>query len=62
VAGYARVENGALTVLGLVGRPDGSELISDRTSGSAGDAGKLGSALADALLQRGAAVILAASA
>jgi hydroxymethylbilane synthase len=53
VAGYARVENGALTVLGLVGRPDGSELISDRTSGSA---------LADALLQRGAAVILAASA
>jgi hydroxymethylbilane synthase len=61
VAGYARVENGALTVLGLVGRPDGSELISDRTSGSMGDAGKLGIALADALLHRGAAAILAAS-
>jgi hydroxymethylbilane synthase len=62
VAGYARVENGALTVLGLVGRPDGSDLISDRTSGNVSDAGQLGIALADALLHRGAAAILAASA
>jgi len=61
VAGYARVESGALTMFGLVGRPDGSELIADRISGSAGDARNLGIALADALLKRGAGAILEAN-
>ncbi len=60
VAGYACVESGALTIRGLVGRPDGSEIIADRASGSASDAAKLGLALADALLHRGAGEILAA--
>ncbi len=61
VAGYACVESGALTILGLVGRPDGTEIIADRASGNAGDAAELGLALADALLQRGAGEILSAS-
>jgi len=62
VAGYAHIEDGTLTMLGLVGRPDGSEIISDRTSGSVADAPSLGIALADALLHRGAGAILLASA
>jgi len=62
VAGYASVEGEGLTILGLVGRPDGTQVISDRASGSAGDAAKLGIALAEALLSRGAGAILADSA
>jgi len=62
VAGYARIESGVLTILGLVGRPDGSEIISDQASGSVGDAAKLGTSLAEALLARGAGAILVASA
>ena len=62
VAGYARLDGAGLTILGLVGRPDGSEIITDRASGGVGDAAQLGIALADALLHRGAGAILAASA
>jgi hydroxymethylbilane synthase len=61
VAGYARVRDGRVALLGLVGRPDGSEIIADQASGSAGDAVKLGIALADTLLARGAGAILAAT-
>ena len=63
VAGYARLVAGQITMLGLVGRPDGSELIADkisgRISGKSGEAAKLGEKLADALLARGAGAILA---
>ena len=67
VAGYARLVDGQVTMLGLVGRPDGSELIADKisgkisvmTSGKSGEALELGVKLADALLARGAGAILA---
>jgi hydroxymethylbilane synthase len=59
VAGYARLLDGQVTMLGLVGRPDGSELIADSTSGTSDDAAELGVKLADALLARGAGAILA---
>jgi hydroxymethylbilane synthase len=61
VAGYARVLNGHLVMQGLIGRPDGSELLADHASGSAALAGAVGVRLADALLSRGAAAILAAA-
>jgi hydroxymethylbilane synthase len=61
VAGFARVEGGTLTMLGLVGRPDGSEILTDRKSGGAVDAAQLGTNLANALLRRGAGAILQAS-
>jgi len=63
VAGYARLVDGQVTMLGLVGRPDGSELIADKISGKmsgrSGEAAQLGVRLADALLARGAGAILA---
>ncbi len=59
VAGYARIERGRVVVLGLVGRPDGSELIADRIDGQPDEAVELGVKLADALLARGAGTILA---
>ncbi|HEX7507287.1 MAG TPA: hydroxymethylbilane synthase [Polyangia bacterium] len=59
VAGYARLVDGQITMLGLVGRPDGSELIADKISGKPDEAAKLGVKLADALLARGAGTILA---
>ncbi len=59
VAGYARIEGGQVVMLGLVGRPDGSELIADRMSGQPSRAAELGVKLADALLARGAGAILA---
>lgn len=62
VAGYARIEQDRLVMRGLVGRPDGSELLADHASGSPGDPTAVGIALAEALLRRGAAAILAASA
>jgi len=62
VAGYACLDGGVLVLRGLVGRPDGSEVISDRVSGKAEAAARLGAELADAMLHKGAAAILAASA
>jgi len=62
VAGYARLVDRQVTMMGLVGRPDGSELIADRISGMiSGGSGALdlGVKLADALLARGAGSILA---
>jgi hydroxymethylbilane synthase len=61
VAGYARVEGDGLTMHGLVGRPDGSAVLSDHSAGLARDAAQVGTVLADALLRRGAGAILAAS-
>jgi hydroxymethylbilane synthase len=62
VAGYARVVGDKLTILALVGRPDGSEIITERAEGGRADGTRLGIGLADALLRRGAGAILAASA
>ena len=59
VAGYSELDNGILHLRGLVGRPDGSELVLGEISGPAADAELLGQQLADDLLARGARPILA---
>jgi hydroxymethylbilane synthase len=58
VAGHATLAEGRLTVAGLVGRPDASEMIRETVSGVPGDAAVLGADLARRLLARGADRIL----
>jgi hydroxymethylbilane synthase len=58
VAGHATLDGDELTVRGLVGRPDASEMIRETVSGAPGDAVALGNALAARLLHRGADRIL----
>ena len=58
VAGYSELDNGILHLRGLVGRPDGSEMIRSEISGPVADAEQLGQQLADDLLARGARPIL----
>jgi hydroxymethylbilane synthase len=58
VAGHATLAGDELTVRGLVGRPDASEMIRETVSGPAADAVALGNALAARLLTRGADRIL----
>lgn len=59
VAGHARVDGQQIEVLGLVGRPDGTDLLRERVTGARKDAAALGLALGDRLLARGADRILA---
>ncbi len=59
VAGHATLDGDRLTVRGMVGRPDASEILTDLVSGSASDARRLGSELARRLIASGAARILA---
>jgi hydroxymethylbilane synthase len=58
VAGHATLADGRLTVAGLVGRPDASEMIRETVSGAPGDAAAMGAELARRLLARGADKIL----
>ena len=58
VAGYSELDSGILHLRGLVGRPDGTEMIRGEISGPADDAEQLGQQLADDLLARGARPIL----
>ncbi len=58
VAGYATLTDGRLTIAGLVGRPDASEMIRESVSGGPETAGELGAELAHRLLARGADAIL----
>lgn len=58
IAGYAVLDGGNLTLRGLVGRPDGSEVVRGEVSGPQQEAEKLGITLADDLLKRGAEAIL----
>lgn len=58
VAGYSELVNGVLELRGLVGRPDGSDIIHGAISGPPGDAVALGRELAEDLLGRGADAIL----
>jgi hydroxymethylbilane synthase len=58
VAGHATLDDGRLTLTGLVGRPDASEMIKDAVSGGPADAAALGAELARRLLARGADRIL----
>jgi hydroxymethylbilane synthase len=58
VAGYATLADGRLTIAGLVGRPDASEMIRETLSGAPETAAALGAELARRLLVRGADAIL----
>jgi hydroxymethylbilane synthase len=58
VAGHATLAEGRLTVAGLVGRPDASEMIRESVTGAPADAAALGAELARRLLARGADRIL----
>jgi hydroxymethylbilane synthase len=58
VAGFSELVEGVLELRGLVGRPDGSDIIHGAISGPAADAVALGRELAEDLLARGADVIL----
>jgi hydroxymethylbilane synthase len=59
VAGHAVVDGDDVVLSGLVGRPDASEILREESRGPASRAAAIGAALADRLLARGAARILA---
>lgn len=58
IAGYAEISHGVIVLRGLVGRPEGGELVEGVISGRPEDAEELGRVLADDLLSRGAREIL----
>lgn len=58
IAGHAELTGTELRLRGLVGRPDGTALVRGEISGSTEQASRLGIALADDLLSRGAGEIL----
>jgi hydroxymethylbilane synthase len=60
IAGHAELEGDQVFLRGLVGRVDGSEIISDEIRGPVADVESLGTRLADSLLSRGADAILKA--
>jgi hydroxymethylbilane synthase len=59
IAGFALLEKGKIWMRGLVGRPDGSEMLEAEVNGSAEQAEMLGIQLAEKLLSQGAEKILA---
>lgn len=58
IAGFAEFDHNVIVLHGLVGRPDGTELIRGSISGKPEDVEELGRVLADDLLSRGAGEIL----
>jgi len=58
IAGYAILDNDEIYLRGLVGRPDGSEVVRAQIRGPRDQAEALGAELADQLLNDGADVIL----
>jgi len=58
VAGYSLLHDGVIELRGLVGQPDGSQIIRGDVRGAAEQAEALGKQLADDLLARGARTIL----
>lgn len=58
IAGYAVLNTDGIWLRGLVGKPDGSQLLTGEIRGPAAAAARLGTRLAEELLQRGADVIL----
>jgi hydroxymethylbilane synthase len=59
IGGYAELDHGVIVLHGLVGRPDGTEIINGSVSGHPEAAEELGIVLAEDLLARGAGEILA---
>jgi hydroxymethylbilane synthase len=60
IAGFAELRGETLRLRGLVGHPDGTEVVRGETSGPRSEAERLGADLAGDLLARGADRILAA--
>jgi hydroxymethylbilane synthase len=60
IAGYAMLESGNLWLRGLVGEPDGSQIIRGEVEGSVEEAQAMGEGLAERLLEWGADSILQA--
>ncbi|MBI3773353.1 MAG: hydroxymethylbilane synthase [Gammaproteobacteria bacterium] len=58
IAGHATLQGDQLYLRGLVGRPDGREMVRGEIRGPAAKAAQLGVTLAEDLLSRGARVIL----
>lgn len=58
IGGYAELAGDVIELHGLVGSPDGNTVYSERIAGAAGDAAKLGTALAERLLGAGARALL----
>ena len=58
IASYGRTEGDRIFLEGLVGRPDGSEIIRGSAGGDVSDPEALGVSLAEQLLERGARTIL----
>jgi len=58
IGGYAELDGDTLLIRGLVGRPDGSEMVRGEIAGRADEAVYLGTTLAEDLLARGAGDIL----
>ncbi len=58
IAAYGRTDGDAVLLQGLVGRPDGSEIVRGSARGGAADPEGLGVGLAEQLLARGARAIL----
>ncbi|MEI7590430.1 MAG: hydroxymethylbilane synthase [Deltaproteobacteria bacterium] len=59
LAAYAKIKNDILTIKGIVGAVKGGELIKDELQGSLTDAGKMGTQLAQQLLNAGGYAFLA---
>ena len=59
IAGHAELQDGQLLLRGLVGKPDGGEIVRGEINGASADAEALGTRLAEDLLSRGADRILA---
>jgi hydroxymethylbilane synthase len=59
LAAHAVIDGDRLTIDGLIGRPDGSEILRDQAAGPVTEAARIGSDLAETLLGRGGAAILA---
>lgn len=60
LAAFARLADGEVEIEGLIGRPDGSELIRGSARGPAAEASDVGRGLAEELLGRGGQAIMAA--
>ncbi len=58
IGGFAELSHGVILLRGLVGRPDGSEVVRGDISGRPEDGEELGTVLAEDLLSRGADAIL----
>ena len=58
LAGYAEFDHGVVVLRGLVGRPDGGQIVRGVISGRPEDVDELGTVLAEDLLSRGADAIL----